>query len=308
MHYKIATIGKQGLTPYLLPCGYSDWFLRWKPLEMDAGVSGRRRGAFLTLGWGLMSIANRLIGFISAAGRRVLAGNKIDLRLAEQFPEMEDWETAIIEATRPFTMTSTERQWALISALKYVQQGQVAGDIVECGVWKGGNLAITGLVGQHLGQRWKVWGYDTFEGMSEPTVLDQGNFDGAPASKEFQRSQRDGYNAWCYAPLEEVRSNIRRCGVDLADYQFVKGKCEETLTRFENIPDRIAVLRLDTDWYESTKMELDVLFPRLTKYGVLIIDDYGHWSGAKRAVDEYFRDRPVLMNRIDYTARLILKL
>ena len=83
---------------------------------------------------------------------------------------------------------------------------------------------------------------------------------------------------------------------------FVEGKVEDTIPA--HAPERIALLRLDTDWYESTRHELEHLYPRLSRGGVLIIDDYGHWQGARQAVDEYFGDaHAALLNRIDYTAR-----
>lgn len=88
---------------------------------------------------------------------------------------------------------------------------------------------------------------------------------------------------------------------------FIKGKVEDTLRDERNLPEKIAVLRLDTDWYESTKVELEVLYPRLRPGGVLIIDDYGYWQGARKAVDEYFADRPVLLHRIDHTCRVMVK-
>ena len=72
------------------------------------------------------------------------------------------------------------------------------------------------------------------------------------------------------------------------------------------MPERIALLRIDTDWYESTRHELVHLYPRLSPGGVLIIDDYGHWQGARKAVDEYFQ-AGLFLNHIDYTGRLAIK-
>jgi hypothetical protein len=113
---------------------------------------------------------------------------------------------------------------------------------------------------------------------------------------------------WAYSPEEEVRRNVGACGYPLEQVKFVKGLVEHTVP--DQAPERIALLRLDTDWYESTRHELCHLYPRLERRGVLVIDDYGHWQGARRAVDEYFRNAspPVLLQRIDYTARLVLKL
>lgn len=73
---------------------------------------------------------------------------------------------------------------------------------------------------------------------------------------------------------------------------LIEGDVLETLVKTQNIPGKISVLRLDTDWYESTKKELEVLYPKLAVGGVLMIDDYGYWGGAKKAVDEYFADIP----------------
>ena len=92
-------------------------------------------------------------------------------------------------------------------------------------------------------------------------------------------------------------------------FQFVKGKVENTLLKEENLPKKISFLRLDTDFYESTKKELEILFPRLEKKGILIVDDYGHWKGSKKAVDEYFAfDKKFkFFHRIDYASRLYIK-
>ena len=88
---------------------------------------------------------------------------------------------------------------------------------------------------------------------------------------------------------------------------YIKGKVEETIP--EIIPGKISLLRLDTDWYESTLHNLNHLFPLLSKGGILILDDYGHWQGARKAVDEYLEKNNVkiLLNRIDYTGRIAVK-
>ena len=138
------------------------------------------------------------------------------------------------------------------------------------------------LLENHAANR-KLYLFDTFEGMSEPTAIDRDR-SGAEAAQYLQAGPREVNDDWAYAPLEEVQRNMQNTGYDMRRIVYVKGKVEETLP--QSAPDQIALLRLDTDWYESTYHELVHLYPRLAVGGVLIIDDYGHWQGARRAVDQ----------------------
>ena len=156
----------------------------------------------------------------------------------------------------------------------------------------------------------QVYMYDTFAGMTKPTSFDIKLVSKSPAIDKFNTQQRDKYNNWCYASLDEVKNNCKKSNLNLDKIKFIKGDVSKTLTDKSNLPDKICVLRLDTDWYESTKVELDILYPVLSYKGVLILDDYGHWEGAKKAVDEYFSStiyKP-LFNVIDSTARSSIKL
>jgi len=213
----------------------------------------------------------------------------------------------IIERVRPFTMTSDERLAALCSAVAHVVKHDVAGDFVECGVWKGGSTMAAALafeasgdVGRHL------YLFDTFEGMVEPTAVDRCARTGKTAAHLLATTSRSE-RIWAYSPLDEVKRNIASTGYPAERVAFVKGKVEETIPAFG--PEKVAILRLDTDWYESTRHELVNLYPRLSVGGVLIIDDYGHWEGARRAVDEYFEEHRVrtFLHRIDYTGRIGIK-
>ena len=145
--------------------------------------------------------------------------------------------------------------------------------------------------------------YDTFEGMSSPTINDR-RLDGVPAEDALKR---DASGTLCYASLEDVRANMISTEYPKDKIHFFKGKVEDTMPA--NLPSRLAILRLDTDWYESTKHELVHLYPLLHENGVLVIDDYGHWQGAKKAVDEYFHEKgsSIYLHRIDYTGRIIIK-
>lgn len=223
----------------------------------------------------------------------------------ENIPEATEEAVGAIEAVQPYTMTGVERLWAMWQAMHHAAAVPLQGDIVECGVWRGGNLILAGLICERLGLDRTIYGFDTYAGMSEPTAADV-NFGGVTAVSKFQSLQRADHNEWCYASLDDVRANIAAT-TSYPRYRLIVGKCEETLQDPANLPERIAVLRLDTDWYESTKVELEQLYPRLVSGGILIIDDYGHWGGARQAVDEYFAGAPVLLTRVDYTARMLVK-
>ena len=121
--------------------------------------------------------------------------------------------------------------------------------------------------------------------------------------------KQDGNNIWCIASLEDVQTNMASTAYPESLINYIRGDVVDTLKHSENIPNKIALLRLDTDWYHSTKAELEVLYPRLVKGGICIIDDYGHWQGARKAVTEYFENQGFypLLQVTDYTGRLIVK-
>jgi O-methyltransferase len=226
-------------------------------------------------------------------------------------PEASAGDLETLRRVRDYTMTSAERQWALINAVRHVVQAGVRGDIVECGVWRGGAAMAAALTlrASAAADR-RIWLYDTFAGMTAPGADDLRAADGAAARGTWLRLQRrDGGSDWCRATLAEVRANMASTGYPEALTRFVQGPVEQTLLDPANLPASIAVLRLDTDWYESTRAELEILYPRLSNGGVLIIDDYGHWQGARKAVDEFFaaRAEPMLLNRIDDTGRIGIK-
>ena len=212
----------------------------------------------------------------------------------------------IVRAVQPYTMTSVERILAAIRAVDTIVGGAVAGDIVECGVWRGGSMMAMAFALLRRGVRDRtLYLYDTFAGMTPPTARDV-QFDGAPAVELLATSSRDAH-VWAIAALDDVRRNLASTGYPLEQMRFVIGPVEVTIPR--TIPDAISILRLDTDWYESTRHELVHLYPRLCPGGVLIVDDYGHWRGSKEATDEYFRglDAPPQLHGIDYTGVLAVK-
>jgi O-methyltransferase len=217
-------------------------------------------------------------------------------------------ELNIISKVRPFTATSTERIVGVINSVKYFTRNGIEGDFVECGVWRGGSMmaAMLALLQQGDTSR-NFYLYDTYEGMTPPSEKDV-SFDGIRAVDALATSEKkEGPSVWCVASLEDVKNNVFSTGYPKDKIHFIKGRVEDTLPT--QAPQKIALLRLDTDWYDSTRHELLHLYPLLSKNGVLILDDYGHWQGAKKAVDEYFARQPFapLLTKLDYTGRLIVK-
>ena len=203
-------------------------------------------------------------------------------------------------------MTSLARLASLVDAVTYVSENNIAGDFAECGVWRGGSMMAVALTLLDLGENDRsLYLYDTFEGMSEPTEHDQ-DAEGNSADEQLRNTPK-GTGVWCEASIEDVTANILSTGYPEEKIHLVKGKVEDTIPN--TLPGNLALLRLDTDWYESTKHELDHLYPLLAPSGVLIIDDYGYWKGARKAVDEYFANSKEshFLHRIDNTGRVLIK-
>jgi hypothetical protein len=222
--------------------------------------------------------------------------------------DITERDRLIIDRISDYTMTSLERKIALIQATRYLTRHNVEGCIIECGVWRGGSSMAAALTLIQEGDTSRdVYLFDTFEGMPPPKDVDR-TVDGTLAQTHLDRDPDKAGWVWAVAGIDDVRRNMGSTGYPQDRVKYVKGPVEATIP--SNAPaEPIALLRLDTDWYESTKHELTHLFPRLSEGGVLIIDDYGHWEGARKAVDEYFTalGRPYFLHRVDYTGRLLVK-
>jgi len=227
---------------------------------------------------------------------------------ANNYPnDFEATHTIIINKVRPFTMTSQERIFGLVEAVNYISKHQIVGCVIECGVWKGGSmLAIAETLVQNRDLSRDLFLYDTFDGMSEPTE-DDVDTSGKKAGQLLANEEKATSVIWAYSGLDEVKANMKQTAYPAYKIHYIQGKVEDTIPT--SVLDQIALLRLDTDWYESTKCELEYLFPRLVKGGVIIIDDYGCWQGARKAVDEYFSKNniAILLNRMDDTGRIGIK-
>ena len=245
---------------------------------------------------------------MKGAVRAVLARLGYQLVPAGVTPDMSDpGFRAVHDGSAPYTMGTSERLYALYQAVRYLEQRAIEGAIVECGVWRGGSAMACALTLRETGGRDRpIYLYDTYAGMPEPGGKDV-DFRDRAAHATWRRLQRGDANAWCLAPLDEVRRNLLSTGYAEERLHFVQGRVEDTIPGVA--PDRIALLRLDTDWYESTYHELVHLYPRLAPGGVLIVDDYGFWRGSREATDQYFREQgvPMLLARLDHSARMGVK-
>jgi hypothetical protein len=185
-----------------------------------------------------------------------------------------------LELVKPYTKSTPERLASMADALRAIEEEEIPGDIVECGVWRGGNIMLARLM---CPQR-VCWIYDTFDGMTEPGPFDVKR-DGERAIDRWHAKQAGG-TKWDAVSLDELQAGFVAIGLSMEKIHFVSGRVENSLQVVR--PFRVAILRLDVDWYEPTKAALQALYARVVRKGFLIVDDYGHWMGCKKAVDEYF--------------------
>lgn len=211
-------------------------------------------------------------------------------------PDFSDTEARVWRSVEPYTMTSPERIKAVCDACLYIGRAAIPGAVVECGVWRGGAMMAAAITLREAGDVRDLYLFDTFAGMTDPEEVDV-RYDGEPAAA----MQRAG---WCAASVDEVRRSMDSTGYPSDRVHLVEGDVLETIP--SRAPDTIALLRLDTDWYRSTRHELDHLWSRVSPGGILLLDDYGHWQGQREAVDAFF-EGAVFLARTDYTGRAVVK-
>lgn len=227
----------------------------------------------------------------------------------QKIVEMTNYDKQLIDLASKYSMTPKIRMFTLLQSLRYLKNKNIVGDYVECGVWKGGNLIIFKKFlddenNENINNI-KIYAYDTFSGMTQP---DKNDFDlqNKKSASSFLKSNSKKSNLWGICNLSDVKKNLTEF-IDIKNINFVEGPVEKTLDSENNLPKKISLLRLDTDWYSSTKKELEKLYERVLPGGVIIIDDYGHWNGSRKAVDEFFSKKFVWKHYVDYACRLIIK-
>lgn len=236
-----------------------------------------------------------------------LIGLKVSIPFERHIDKFDQDFFDIHKKCEIYTMTSFERMYLLYNAVKYIVKQQVPGDLVECGVWRGGSSMVMAHTLMKMNETTrKVYLYDTYTGMAKPMDRDV-DFLGRSAIKEWAKNKKGDFNKWAYSSLEETKGNLFKTSYPKDNLVFVQGKVEDTIP--ETIPDKIAILRLDNDWFEPTYHELSYLFPRLSVNGVIIIDDYDFLRGQRESVDKYFAENNIniLLSPIDGAGRVGIK-
>jgi O-methyltransferase len=216
----------------------------------------------------------------------------------------------IFDKIAPYTMTARDglgTTYALFQAVKYICQNNISGDVVECGVWRGGSMMLVAYALDYFGDtRRDLYLYDTFAGMTEPSEIDV-DFDNIAYKPRWTHIISQGGMMGFGDTLEGVKANLLRTGYPQRQMHFIVGDVLETIPA--TLPSRISLLRLDTDWYKSTLHELEHLYELLAPHGVLIVDDYGWCRGSRKATDEFFQRQSFkpMMNRVDQGPRVIIK-
>jgi hypothetical protein len=228
--------------------------------------------------------------------QNVLRKFGLDVVLYREWPvDVGPEDVATLNLAQPFTLTSKERLVSAVHATHHISRHRIPGAVVECGVWRGGSMSAMASTLRKLGDIRDLYLYDTFTGMPEASAKDRA-YNGYDGKEELGK---------CFASLEDVKNTMSLTGYPADHIHYVPGMVEDTIPGVA--PSPIALLRLDTDFYESTKHELKHLYPLVSPGGIVIIDDYGFWEGARQAVDEFFADSSVYLHRVDATGRVIVK-
>ena len=218
----------------------------------------------------------------------------------------------ILQSVKNRTMTSESSLYNLIEAVRYIELNKIEGDFVECGVWRGGSIiAVLKTLESVYSFEREIYLYDTFEGMTKPINVDK-SFLGSSAIDVLHKSRigrRTQHQAGviAYSTLSDVRTGIEETNYPSSKIHYIVGDVIETLKSSSH--KKIALLRLDTDWYESTKAELEHLWDSVSSGGIVILDDYDYWQGARKAVDEFFQKRGINLFKMKLTSggRIIIK-
>ena len=235
--------------------------------------------------------------------------NQLSIKISNiiQNIKASNFERKLVNTCSSFNTSSRFGLWEMIRLFKQMLKNKAQGDIVECGVQCGAYLIFfQKLIEEYNLENRKIFGYDTFQGIPEPTNFDIFT-DGNSMKKRYEELKiDDSTSKWNYASLEEVKKNYFQNTSKNDNLITIKGKVENTLLIKDNIPNKIAILKLDTCLYEGVKITLETLYPRLQKGGILIVDNYLNFQGVQKATDEYFKFNSDLLSLNKLTKRMII--
>ena len=243
--------------------------------------------------------------FVEALGFKIIRNNNFIYKRSNLIVEATNLELTLINKIEQFTLASKLNLWSIIQSIKYIKNNKIKGDIVECGVFRGGALALLCIYAEKLKINCNIWGYDTFE---EGFLINEfSKFDKDSKGKDLNLKNFTNPKDLYYTKIQALEIIKKFVIADNYYPKLIKGNIMKTLLEKKNLPENISFLRMDTDLYKTTKLQLEILYPRLVSGGVLHIDDYGHCPGVKKAVDEFFENQNIWMHRVDYTCRYIIK-
>lgn len=239
---------------------------------------------------------------LNSLGYEIKRINNFEDRYNYYIAETDEYEQKLITKFEKISLPSRVNLWSIIQSIKHIKNQSIEGDIVECGIYNGFTLSLIGILLEHYKLNKRIWGYDTFEeGFIKDTLTDKDiDIKNNPVTLENDNTR--------HYSLDEVIMNIKKnSDFNEKKYNLIKGNILNTLDDKQNIPRSISFLRMDTDIYATTKKQLEILYPRLNKGGVLHIDDYGICPGVKFAVDEYFNGKKIWLHRPDLPCRYMIK-
>ena len=241
--------------------------------------------------------------------KKLLFINNENFENEKFFEILYEEDKKIIRSTIDYTGIGLTGLVANLDSVQHVVDNRISGSVIECGVWKGGSIKAMMLKFESLGDFDREYFlFDTFTGMTKPSEHDE-KWNADSAQSIYDKKVKGDYTDWCYSPLDSVKKFVSSGTSDTLNANYIKGDVLQTIPQSLQLIRDIAILRLDTDWYESTKLEMELLYPKVVSGGVVIIDDYGAWKGARKAVNEYFNEikiKPFLF-RVDETRRIFVK-
>jgi O-methyltransferase len=202
-------------------------------------------------------------------------------------------EKRLAKLVLPDTLVSAERVHNLYVLAKRIEIENIPGDVIECGVCNGGTAALLARFATRSRLKRTMWLLDSFEGMPLTTAED-----GEAAKAHIGKEVGD---------IDRVKRALARVGADMSRVRIVPGWFQDTFPSVS--ASQIALLNIDADWYESVKLCLETFYDRVATGGFVSFDDYGHWPGCRKAVDEFFQTRKLLykLRQVDYTAHWFRK-